>query len=188
MKRYLLILFILFVSKTVCAQDIALSVNAIPASNGAINLGLQYALGDKYTIDLSGAARPWPRGENSVNKYWGAKPEFRYWTCQKFNGSFFGAFMTGSQYNIGGKDMPFGLFPAVEEYRFEGWALGGGVSYGYHFVLNSHWNIELSVGAGYTYYDFTQYRCPLLCARVLKEDCYHYWGINTASVSLVYLF
>ncbi|MFI3292475.1 MAG: DUF3575 domain-containing protein [Rikenellaceae bacterium] len=188
MKRYLLILVALFFSTSMYAQKFSVNVNAIPIIDGAINVGVAYAPGDKYTIDLSGAVRPWARGENSVNKYWGVKPEFRYWTCQKFNGSFFGVFMTGSQYNIGGKDMPLGFFPDVEKYRFEGWALGGGLSYGYHFVLSEHWNLEASIGAGYTYYDFTQYRCPLLCARVLKEDTYHYWGINTASLSIVYLF
>ncbi|MFI3322482.1 MAG: DUF3575 domain-containing protein [Rikenellaceae bacterium] len=188
MKRYLLILVTVVISTPLFAQDFSVNVNTLPVINGAINVGAAYAINNKYTIDLSGAVRPWTRNENSVNRYWGVKPETRYWFCQKFNGSFLGVFMTGSQYNIGGVDMPFGMFSDVEKYRFEGWALGGGVSYGYHFVLSKHWNIEASIGAGYTYYDFTQYRCPLLCARVLKDDCYHYWGINTASLSLVYIF
>ncbi len=188
MKRHLLILIALFCSTSLFAQKFALNVNTLPVINGAINVGATYAISDRYTIDLSGAVRPWARGESSVNKYWGVKPEYRFWTCQKFNGSFFGIFMTGSQYNIGGIDMAFGMFPDVEKYRFEGWEIGGGLSYGYHFVLSDHWNIEASIGAGYNYYEYTQYRCPLLCARVLKDDCYHYWGINTASLSLVYLF
>ncbi|MFI3263344.1 MAG: DUF3575 domain-containing protein [Rikenellaceae bacterium] len=188
MKKYLLILVVTLFSTKLSAQDFSLNVNAIPIIDGAINAGAAYAINDRYTIDLSGAVRPWARGEDNVNKYWGAKPELRYWTCQKFNGSFFGAFMTGSQYNVGGKDMPFGLFPDVKKYRYEGWSVGGGISYGYHFMLNDHWNLEASIGAGYNYYEYTQYECPVLCARVLKNGKYHYWGINTLSLSLVYLF
>ncbi len=188
MKRYLLTLATVLFSTQIFAQDFSLNINSLPVVDGAINVGGAYSLGDKYTIDLSGAVRPWARSEKSVNKYWGVKPELRYWMCQKFNGSFFGLFVTGSQFNIGGKKLPFGFFPDVEKYRFEGWSTGGGISYGYHFVLNRQWNLEASIGAGYTYYDYTQYRCPLLCARVLRDDCYHYWGINSASLSLVYLF
>ncbi|MFR9651199.1 MAG: DUF3575 domain-containing protein [Rikenellaceae bacterium] len=188
MKRCLLLLASLSLSISVYAQDFSIGVNAVPIIDGAINVSAAYALSDKSTIDLSGAVRPWTRSERYVNRYWGVKPEFRYWICQKFNGSFLGVFMTGSQYNIGGKNMPFGLFPDVETYRFEGWAIGGGLSYGYHIVLSDHWNVELSIGAGYTYYDYIQYRCPLLCASVLKDGNYHYWGINTASISLIYIF
>ncbi len=188
MRRYLLALLVLVFSSSAYAQDVTLNINALPVANGAIGVGVAYALNDRYTVDLSGAVRPWARGENSVNKYWGVKPEFRYWFCQKFNGSFLGVYGLGSQYNIGGVDMPFNMFPDVEKYRFEGWTVGGGVSYGYQFVLNDHWNLEASIGVGYSYYDYTQYRCPLLCARVLKEDNYHYWGINTASLAIVYLF
>ena len=42
----------------------------------------------KSTFDLSGSIRPWKRTEGYVNKYWLIQPEYRYWTCQKFNGSF----------------------------------------------------------------------------------------------------
>lgn len=188
MKRYLLIFAVLLLSSTLYGQRVAVNMNALPIIDGALNAGVTYALTDRYTLDFSGAVRPWSRTETTVNKYWGIKPELRYWTCQKFNGSFFGVYLLGSQYNIGGKDMAFGCFPDVESYRYEGWSVGAGISYGYQFVLNSHWNIELSLGAGYSYYDFTQYRCPLLCARVLCEDNYHYWGINTGTASLVYLF
>ena len=188
MRRHLLILAILFISFSLRAQHATLNINAVPIIDGALNIGVAYAFNDKYSVDLSGVVRPWARGENSVNKYWGVKPEIRYWTCQKFNGSFIGIFSSALQYNVGGKDMPFGLFPDVEKFRFEGWSIGGGISYGYHFVLNDHWNLETAIGAGYVYYDYTQYKCPLLCASVLKEDSYHYWGINSVSISVVYLF
>ena len=31
---------------------------------------------------------------------------------------------------------------------------GGGISYGYHIMLNRHWNIDVSVGVGYEYIDY----------------------------------
>ena len=62
--------------------------NLLSAANGALNAGVEYAFGPKSTFDLSGSIRPWKRTEGYVNKYWLIQPEYRYWTCQKFNGSF----------------------------------------------------------------------------------------------------
>ena len=116
------------------------------------------------------------------------QPEYRYWTCQKFNGSFWGAYLNGAQFNVGGKKMPFGLFPWLKEHRYAGWLAGGGISYGYHILLNRHWNIEVSVGVGYEYIDYKKYKCPDVCAELLEKGHYHYFGPSKASLSIVYIF
>ena len=123
-----------------------------------------------------------------VNKYWLIQPEYRYWTCRKFNGSFWGAYLNGAQFNVGGKKMPFGLFPWLKEHRYAGWLAGGGISYGYHIMLNRHWNIEVSVGVGYEYIDYKKYKCPDVCAELLEKGHYHYFGPSRASLSIVYIF
>ena len=114
--RYVLSCLLLGSALSVSAQKTAVKSNLLSAANGALNAGVEYAFGPKSTFDLSGSIRPWKRTEGYVNKYWLIQPEYRYWTCQKFNGSFWGAYLNGAQFNVGGKRMPFGLFPWLKEH------------------------------------------------------------------------
>lgn len=86
--RYVLSCLLLGSALSVSAQKTAVKSNLLSAANGALNAGVEYAFGPKSTFDLSGSIRPWKRTEGYVNKYWLIQPEYRYWTCQKFNGSF----------------------------------------------------------------------------------------------------
>ena len=178
--RYVLSCLLLGSALSVSAQKTAVKSNLLSAANGALNAGVEYAFGPKSTFDLSGSIRPWKRTEGYVNKYWLIQPEYRYWTCQKFNGSFWGSYLNGAQFNVGGKKMPFGLFPWLKEHRYAGWLAGGGISYGYHIMLNRHWNIEVSVGVGYEYIDYKKYKCPDVCAELLEKGHYHYFGPSRA--------
>lgn len=170
------------------AQKVAVKTNLLSDVNGALNAGVEYAFGNKTSLDFSGSIRPWKRTEGYVNRYWLVQPEFRYWPCQKFNGSFWGVFLNGAQFNVGGKKMPFGLFPWLKEHRYAGWLAGGGISYGYQLMIHRHWNIEASVGVGYEYIDYKKYQCPDICSRLVDKGTYHYFGPNKLSLSVVYLF
>ena len=147
-----------------------------------------YAIGNKSTVELTGSLRPWKREEKYVNRYWLIQPEYKYWTCQKFNGFFWGAYLNGAQFNIGGKKLPFGIFAGLKKYRYEGWLAGGGISAGYHWMLDNHWNIETSLGVGYDFIRYKQYNCVKKCAGLRDKGDYHYIGPSKASISLVYLF
>ena len=100
--RYVLSCLLLGGALSVSAQKMAVKSNLLSAANGALNAGVEYAFGSKSTFDLSGSIRPWKRSEGYVNKYWLIQPEYRYWTCQKFNGSIWGAYLNGAQINVGG--------------------------------------------------------------------------------------
>ena len=55
--------------------------------------------------------------------HWLVQPELRYWTCDVFNGWFFGLHALGGQINIGGDDVPFVLQKAdgnVKDHSKEG--------------------------------------------------------------------
>lgn len=184
-------LFLFFLSGFAClvfGQKVAVRSNLVSAANGALNAGVEYAVSNKSSFELSYSMRPWERSEGAVNRYWLVQPEYHFWTCQKFNGSFLGAYLNGAQFNVGGKKMPFGLFPELKEHRYTGWLAGGGISYGYHLMLNRHWNIEAAIGVGYAYIDYTKYECPDVCAEVLKKGRSHYFGPTKLSVSIVYIF
>ena len=55
-----------------------------------INIGAEIGLGKNTTIDLLGTYNPWSFGDNKKIKHWLVQPEFRYWTCERFNGHFWG--------------------------------------------------------------------------------------------------
>ena len=185
--KHLIFFILLCSSLETFSQRVALNINALPAIDGAFSGGISYALGNKYTMELSGNLRPWKRDGNYVNRYWLLQPEFKYWTCQKFNGTFWSAYVNGAQFNIGGKKLPFGIFSKLKENRYEGWLTGIGISYGYHWMLNDHWNIETSIGVGYEFIRYKQYGCET-CAKLKDKGTYHYVGPSKAAISLVYLF
>ena len=74
--------------------------------------------------------------------------ELRYWTCEVFNGWFFGLHAHGGQMNIGGVDVPSCFRKGtgnMKDHRYEGYFWGGGLSAGYQWVLSNRFNIEASL-------------------------------------------
>lgn len=123
--RYFITLLILFGCLDGYSQKVAVRLNALPATDGAFGAGVSYGIGNKSTVELVGSLRPWKRSEMYVNRYWLIQPEYKYWTCQKFNGFFWGGYLNGAQFNVGGKKLPFGIFADLKKYRYEGWLIGG---------------------------------------------------------------
>lgn len=112
--RYVLSCLLLGSALSVSAQKTAVKSNLLSAANGALNAGVEYAFGPKSTFDLSGSIRPWKRTEGYVNKYWLIQPEYRYWTCQKFNGSFWGSYLNGAIVQRRRKKDAFRTLPLAE--------------------------------------------------------------------------
>lgn len=186
--RYFILLLILSGCLDGYSQKVSVRLNTLPAIDGAFGAGISYAIGNKNTVELAGSLRPWKRSEMYAKRYWLIQPEYKYWTCQKFNGFFWGAYLNGAQFNVGGKKLPFGIFSHLKKYRYEGWLAGGGISCGYHWMLNDHWNVETSLGVGYDFIHYKQYNCVRKCAGLRDKGHYHYIGPSKASISLVYLF
>ena len=169
------------------AQKVALKSNLL--YGGATltpNLGMEIGLGKRSTLDFSGSYNPWNReGSFEDNKklvHWLGNIEYRWWTCQSFNGHFFGVHALGGEYNVAGRDIPL-LFD--KEYRYEGWAAGGGLSWGYHMMLATRWSLEFNVGAGYVYMNYDRFPCDK-CGGLEGNYTKHYFGPTRAGVSLVF--
>jgi hypothetical protein len=69
---------------------------------------------------------------------------------------------------------------------FEGWFVGAGVSYGYHWVLSTRFSMEFTLGAGFAYLDYRKTRCTE-CRQVIAEDNGWYVGPTRAGVSLIWM-
>ena len=129
---------------------------------------------------------PWQYSDTKKLKHWLVQPEFRYWPCETFNGHFWGIHALGGQFNAGGISLPLGIFPALKESRYQGWAAGAGLSYGYHWMLNRKWSLEFSLGLGYLYIDYKKYKC-VQCGKAQKESHRNYVGPTKAAINLIYV-
>lgn len=103
-------------------------------------------------------------------------------------GHFFGVHVDGAQYNVGGAAPFFGLPKSVKDARYEGWLAGGGVTYGYQWVLGRHWNAEAAISVGYEHLRYKKFESPEECAPQVGERCHNYWGPTKLSASIIYIF
>lgn len=174
---------------TANAQKMALKTNLLYDATTTPNLGAELAMGKKSTLQLFYGLNPWKFASDRTKqlRHWLLMPEYRYWTCQKFNGHFFGIHALGGQYNVGGIDLPNPVFKDLDEKRYEGWYAGGGLTYGYQWLLSRHWNLEASVGVGYIRFHYKEFPCTE-CGALIQENNKNYFGPTKLALSLMYCF
>ena len=174
---------------TANAQKVALKTNLLYDATTTPNLGAELAMGKKSTLQLFYGLNPWKFASDRTKqlRHWLLMPEYRYWTCQKFNGHFFGIHALGGQYNVGGIDLPNPVFKDLDEKRYEGWYAGGGLTYGYQWLLSRHWNLEASVGLGYIRFHYKEFPCTE-CGALIQENNKNYFGPTKLALSLMYCF
>lgn len=174
---------------TANAQKVALKTNLLYDATTTPNLGAELAMGKKSTLQLFYGLNPWKIASDRTKqlRHWLLMPEYRYWTCQKFNGHFFGIHALGGQYNVGGIDLPNPVFKDLDEKRYEGWYAGGGLTYGYQWLLSRHWNLEASVGVGYIRFHYKEFPCTE-CGALIQENNKNYFGPTKLALSLMYCF
>ena len=98
-------------------------------------------------------------------------------------------FLALGGFNIGKlSSFPFSIWDGLENNRYKGHALGGGIAYGYAWMLGKHWNLEAEVGVGYAHAWFDQYSYADEGKEVLSNGNKNYWGITKLAISFVYLF
>ena len=152
-----------------------------------INLGAEVGLSKKLTLDLYANYNPWTYKDQKMMKMLAIQPELRYWFCDKFNGHFVGFHVHGGVYQAAAINMPWGIWPELEDHRFKGNFFGAGISYGYQWILAKHWNLEGNIGVGYARVKYEQFECKT-CGEKVSEGHKNYLGPTKAAISLIYLF
>jgi len=172
------------------AQEWAVQSNLLYWGTTTPNLTIEYALSPTLSIATQGSYNPWrfgSREENKKLKHWLIQPELRLWNCETFVGGFWGFHAHYGGFNAGGVKMPLRIWQGLQDNRYEGYYVGTGVSYGYHWILSPRWNLEATFGFGYSYIHYKQYECRR-CGDYLGKDHKHYFGPTKMGISLVYLF
>lgn len=173
------------------AQSFAVKTNLIYDATATVNVGMEVGLAPRWTFDLSGNLNTWSKNEYTKWKHCMVQPEARYWFCDRFSRHFIGAHLLTGAFNFGNINNNISFlgtdFSVLSDYRYQGYAYGGGLAYGFAFVLSKHLNLELEVGAGYVYLDYEKFECAD-CGRKVGEGNHHYVGPTKAAINLVYLF
>ena len=158
------------------AQEVAVKTNALYWATTSTNLSAEVSVAPKWSVELMGAYNPWTFKDDKKMKFWLLQPEGKYWFCEAFEGHFVGIHAHGAQF--------FGGFGSK---RYDGWLVGGGVSYGYDWILGPHWNLEAEIGIGYAHLWYDQSdRIPCLKDKTHKHK--NYVGPTRAAVTFSYIF
>lgn len=184
MKRYLLILLLAAAALPGRGQVVGIRTNVFSDIATTMNLGLEIGLGQKLSLDLPVSYNPWEFKDRKMLKLIAVQPELRWWLCNRFSGHFLGVHAHYAAYNVRGLKLPFGIYPGVKENRYEGDAVGFGVSYGYQWIIGRHWGIEATVGLGYAHIWYDKYR--KCCGEKIASGSRNYWGPTRLGVNFVY--
>lgn len=189
----LYLIIVLFVGWTLPAraQNTAVKTNLLYDATSTVNVGLEVGLAPKWTVDISGNLNAWSSNEHTKWKHWMIQPEARYWFCDRFSRHFVGAHLIGGIFNFAGIDNNLSFlgtdFSVLKDNRYQGYAYGGGVAYGFAFALSKYFNLELEAGVGYLCLDYDVFECDG-CGKKVSEGTHDYFGPTKAAVNLVYFF
>lgn len=135
-------------SHDVSAQRVAVKTNAIDWVLSTPNAAVEARLSRRISLQFGAAVCPFNRylADLSLKQY-RIEPELRYWFNRPMARHFIALSATAAGFNLRRK-----------EHRFNGDAVGAGISYGYALVLNDHWNMEAEIGAGIAHVKAYDYR------------------------------
>lgn len=177
----------------------AVKTNILYDATTTPNLGFEAGVGKKTTVNIIYGLNAWTfhsdsKGDRKV-KHWVLMPEYRWWTCSKFNGQFFGVHAMGGQFNAANASIQVpgfffsgeNLAKGVKDYHYQGAFAGIGATYGYQFNLSRHWNAEAEIGVGYAHAWYDKFPC-YECGAKIKSGGANYLGITKLGLSILYIF
>ena len=171
------------------AREVAVKSNLLYDATATLNIGMEVGVASQWTLDLSGNINAWKFGHRSW-RHSMIQPEVRYWLVDNMGGHFLSTNIIVGYYNAGHFDSPLGFvgwhWEYLNEHRFEGWAYGVGVGYGYALMISRHWNLELEATVGYINTNFDRF--------VVENNTHdghhvrHYFGPTKLGVNICYVF
>ena len=170
-------------------EVVALKNNLLYDAAATPNLQLEVRLTNKWTLEFGAGLNPFPLSDEKYPKWRHLSVSVapRYWFCHAFNRGFISFNAAYAHYNVGGGAYPISwMYTQMKDSRYQGDAIMGGVSGGWHFAISPHFGIELEGGAdaGYSWYD--RYECKH-CG-VKTESGGRWLVLPKVGINLVVLF
>ena len=167
-------------------QSLALKSDLLSDGLLSPNLGAEVLVVPHWTLAVTAHYQPFGGGTRRW-RHWLGEFEVRRWVCTPFSGFFMGFHALCGQFNVGDVHLPFGLYKGVRTFRYEGWAYGGGFSYGYHRVISPRWGVEAVFSLGTVLVHADRYRCGHCGVLTGSKINKIYLGPTKAALSLVYM-
>jgi hypothetical protein len=163
----------------------ALKTNILEWATITPNLGAEVTLAPKWSLELAGSINPFKFSDNKKWKHYQGTLEARYWFKESMNGHFLGIHVGGGEYNVAGIKVPFWGFK--KDFRYEGWHVRAGITYGYHWALNHHWSLEALLGLGVVHTKYDKFECAT-CGKNHGNEKKTFFAPTRLAVNLVYTF
>lgn len=141
------------------------------------NAAVEYRFAEHWSVDIPLYYSCWTTARTYRFRTLALQPSLRYWIDPEWKGHFFGAHLTGGQYNI-----------SVDErtrYQDVDGMYGIGLDYGYALELSRHWGLEFNLGAGYIYTRYDSFY-NIDNGALFNTATKHYWGLTRCGISIIY--
>ncbi len=119
------------------AQRIAVSTNSLEWLTLSPNLSFDVTFTQHHAFALSVSTSPWKVSKKLYLAHITVVPEYKYWIRMPFYGSYIGANLQYSSYDIAGGN-----------FASKGNLVAAGFNYGYSFIVGKKWNVVPFLGAG----------------------------------------
>lgn len=180
---------------SVHAQKVSLSTNLVDwADLGTINGEVGVSVARHFTIHAGARYNNWtfrpgqpedrfedPYGDTErqfENRKQSYSLTIRYWPWYVYSGWWFYVKGQYMEYNRGG---------LINHTAEEGDAFGGGLGFGYTYMLSKNWNIDFGAGAWAGSTTYSKYRCTN-CGSLMEEGRKFFILPDTVILSLSYIF
>lgn len=165
------------------AQEMALSTNLAGYANlGTMNLEASYAFARHWSVNAGMKFNPFSYDSKENIKMQNKQRLYsvgaRFWPWHIYSGWWLAGKMQYQEFNTGG---------IVSKETSEGDRIGSGITGGYSYMLNPHFNFEFGVGLWAGYERFTRYECPV-CGSVTDQGEKIFVLPNDLILSLTYVF
>lgn len=164
------------------AQDVALRSDALYWLTTTPNLGVTLSFGDRWESSLGFGYNPFKFPSWTNERGVEQNPKLMHWLLAAEAGYRFGrpargeanalcrrrhliaADLFGGEYNAGA----IRFIPSMKLHRYDGWAVGAGLRYGYRIPIGERWAFEPSAGVSYLHLRYDKYWNGR-CGRLIKS-------------------
>ncbi|GHV29590.1 hypothetical protein FACS1894177_00740 [Bacteroidia bacterium] len=133
------------------SEKVSLRTNLLYWAVATPNLGVEWQPSDNWGILVNGAYSHWIwNGEDKQHRTWLVQPEVRYY----FSSPLWrpgGVWFIGAEFHAGQFNFKF------NDTGYQGDALGGGITGGYKLRLSHVFDLDFSLGLGYTSLKYEKY-------------------------------
>lgn len=157
------------------AQTVGVTTNALGWAALSPNVGVEVGFARQWSVSVDGLVNPWTWSNGRKSNLWLVQPEVSFWPRHKFAGHVFGIHGQYGQYDWSMSKMGY-----VGDFK------GAGVSYGYAFMFHERWNVEGTIGFGWSRLDFANRYDPFDRQSCFGPASRDYWGITRIGIKFTY--